>query len=108
MNSHHPPEPPPPATANKYTAPTNGIAVASVGMGFFSLIVFFWHPFSTVLAAVGFLLGVISLSIGLRGGLRNENLALIGTLICGASLGIVLTLNQFLRYVQWDTFPWNW
>jgi len=105
---HPHPEPPPPPTANRYTAPTNGIAVASVGLGFFSLVVFFWHPFSTVLASVGFLLGVISLAAGIRGGLRNENLALIGTLICGTSLGIVLTLNQFLRYVQWDTPPWHW
>lgn len=99
---------PPPATANPYTAPTNGIAVASVSLGFFSLVVFFWHPFSTVLAAVGFTLGVASLVAGIKGGLRNENLALVGTLICGTSLGIVLTLNQFLRYVQWDTFPWMW
>ena len=105
---HRPTEAPPPATANRYTAPTNGLPVASVGMGFFSLIVFFWHPFSTVLASVGLLLGVISLAAGIRGGLRNENLALIGTLICGTSLGIVLTLNQFLRYVQWDTMPWYW
>src|SRR5262249_32281422 len=101
-------ETPPPATANKYTAPTNGIAVASVSLGFFSMVVFFWHPFSTVLAAVGFLLGVGSLVAGLRGGLRNENLALIGTLICATSLGLVRPPTQVRRYVQWDTFPWNW
>ena len=99
---------PPPATANKYTAPTNGIAVASVSLGFFSMVVFFWHPFSTVLASVGLILGAGSLVAGLRGGNRNENLALAGTLICATSLTIVLTLNQVLRYVQWDTFPWNW
>lgn len=99
---------PPPATTNKYTAPVNGIAVASVSLGFFSTVVFFWHPFSTVLAATGFLLGVCSLAAGIRGGLRNENLALVGTLLCGTSLGIVLTLNQILRYVQWDSFPWMW
>jgi hypothetical protein len=40
-----------------------------------------------------------------KGGLRGENYAMVGTLFCAASLGIGLTLNQFLRYVQWDSFP---
>lgn len=106
---HHPHADTPPApTANKYTAPTNGVAVASVSLGFFSMVVFFWHPFSTVLASVGLLLGVGSLAAGLKGGGRGENLALVGTLLCAWNLTVVLTLNQVLRYVQWDAFPWMW
>ena len=81
------------------------MAAASVGMGFFSAIVFWWTPFSGILAAVGFLLGAISVMRGVKGGLRGENYAMVGTLLCATSLGIGLTLNQFLRYVQWDAFP---
>lgn len=99
------PTPPPPATAHGrgYTAPTRGIAIASVSLGFFSLVVFWWYPFSFLLGCVGITLGVASLIAGLRGGLRGENLALVGTLLCATSLGIVVTLNNALRYLQWDT-----
>ena len=106
---------PPPAspTRPRYTAPTRGIAVASVSLGFFSLVVFWWYPFSFLLGCVGFTLGVVSLAIGLRGGLRGENLALVGTLLCATSLGVVVTLNNVIRYLQWDSlkdsvFLSNW
>lgn len=74
-------------------------------MGFFSAIVFWWTPFSGILATVGFLLGVISVLRGVKGGLRGENYAMVGTLLCATNLGIILTLNQFLRYLQWDALP---
>jgi hypothetical protein len=81
------------------------MAAASVGMGVFSGFVFWWTPFAGMLAAVGFLLGLISVLRGVKGGLRGENYAMVGTLFCAANLGIVLTLNQFLRYLQWDSLP---
>ena len=85
-----------------------GIATASVGMGFFSACVFWWTPFGGILASVGLLLGLISLFRGVKGGLRGENYAMVGTLLCATSLGITLTLNQGLRYTQWDTLPLLW
>jgi hypothetical protein len=97
------PAPPTAPTGHRYTAPTRGIAVASVSLGFFSLVVFWWFPFSLMLASVGFTLGLISLIVGLRGGLRGENMALIGTLLCGTSLGVVVTLTNVIRYLQWDS-----
>jgi hypothetical protein len=72
-------------------------------MGFFSMVVFWWTPFSGILATVGLSLGVFSLARGVRGGLRGENYALAGTAICAASLSIGLTLNQALRYMIWDS-----
>jgi hypothetical protein len=81
------------------------MAAASVGMGFFSACVFWWTPLSGILATVGFLLGLISVIRGVKGGLRGENYAMVGTLLCAASLSIGLTLNQFLRYLQWDSAP---
>jgi hypothetical protein len=81
------------------------MAAASVGMGVFSSAVFWWTPLSGIVATVGFLLGLISVVRGVKGGLRGENYAMVGTLMCAASLGIGLTLNQFLRYLQWDSLP---
>lgn len=78
-----------------------GLAGASVGMGFFSGIIFFWTPFSSFLSSVGLTLGVISMIRGVRG-YRGENFALIGSAICAVSLSITITLNQVLRYLQWD------
>jgi hypothetical protein len=48
---------------------------------------------------------LISLARGVKGGLRGENYAMVGTLLCAASLGISVTLNQLLRYMQWDSLP---
>lgn len=85
-----------------------GLAGASVGLGFFSACVFWWTPFSSLLAAVGFILGLISVACGVRGGLRGENYAMVGTLLCATSLSITLTLNQALRYMQWESLPLLW
>src|SRR5262249_46090615 len=100
-------DPTPPAQDNSqtrvYPAPTRGFAVASVALGYFSLIVFFWKPFGMILGAMGFTLGVISLVIGNRGSLRGEgNMAWIGTLVCGFSLSITAALYKGLGLVQWD------
>jgi hypothetical protein len=84
------------------------MAAASVGLGFFSAVVFFWTPFSSLLSSVGFILGLISLLRGVKGGLRGENYAMVGTLLCAASLSITVTLNQGLRYLQWDWLPYLW
>ena len=60
----------------------------------------------SMLSSVGLILGLISVARGVKGGLRGENYAMVGTLLCAASLGITVTLNQALRYVQWDTLPY--
>jgi hypothetical protein len=78
-----------------------GIASAPIGLGYFSMVVFWWTPFAGILATVGLVLGLISLARGVRGP-RGENFALAGTALCAVSLTISLTLNQFLRYMQWD------
>ena len=44
--------------------------------------------------------------VGNKGGLRGENLALIGTGICAFSLGITTTLYGSLGAVMWGYFPW--
>src|SRR5262249_12289121 len=97
-----PPPPPPPNGA--YSAPTRGFAVASVALGYFSLIVFFWKPFALILGLVGLALGVASWAAGNRGSLRGEpNMAVIGTLVCAFSLGITVTRSKARVQAQCDT-----
>lgn len=79
-----------------------GLAGASIGLGFFSLCVFWWTPFAGMLATVGLTLGVFCLAYGVKGGLRGENYAAVGASLCAISLSVSLTLNQFLRYLMWD------
>jgi hypothetical protein len=110
MIVEHPPAHTPTDPATNARSPNashvaRGLAGASVGLGFFSVCVFWWTPFSSLLAGVGFILGLISVLRGVRGGLRGENYAMVGTLLCATSLTITVTLNQMLRYVQWDWWP---
>jgi hypothetical protein len=100
-NLEHAPVPITVAESRVETPISRGLASASIGMGFFSTIIFFWTPFSSFLSSVGLFLGIISYLRGVRG-YRGENYAAIGILICAASLTITVTLNQILRYVQWD------
>jgi hypothetical protein len=95
-----------PAGAPAFSAPIRGLAVASVALGFFSMIVFWWKPFGGMLASVGLILGLISLAIGNKGGLRGENYALAGTAMCAFNLSIVTAVYFALNFVQWGFLPW--
>ena len=58
-----------------------------------------------MLASVGLILGLVSLALGNRGGLRGENLALAGTGICAFTLSVVGALYFGLNTLLWDYFP---
>jgi hypothetical protein len=77
------------------------LAGASIGIGFFSALVFWWYPFSPILAAVGLTLGMIAMVRGVRGP-RGENFPLAGVALCAVSLSVTITLNHVLRFLQWD------
>jgi hypothetical protein len=100
----HAPSPAPAATVG-YSATVRGIAIASVALGFFSMIVFWWKPFGGLLASTGFILGLFSLAIGNKGGLRGENYALLGTLLCSFNLSVIAAIYFALNFVQWGYFP---
>ena len=110
MTLEHAPHPVPTTTGPATRVDSHiarGIAGASIGLGFFSIVVFFWTPFSSFLSAVGLTLGVISLLRGVRG-YRGENFGLVGTGLCALSLSITVTLTQVLRYLQWETLTLPW
>jgi hypothetical protein len=100
----HPTPPPPEGPA--YSAAVRGIAAASVALGYFSLIVFFWKPFGMLLGAVGLTLGLVSVAIGNRGGLRGENVALAGVGICAVSLSITTALYWGVGFMTWGYTFW--
>ena len=79
-----------------------GMSGASIGLGYFSMLVFWWYPFSGILATVGLILGSISYCRGARGP-RGENFAFAGVALCATSLSVGITLNHVLRYLQWDS-----
>ncbi len=92
----------PPSVASPGHSPVaRGIATASISLGYMSMLLFWWTPFSSLLATVGLSLGIFSLARGVRG-LHGENFAFAGTCLCAASLSITITLNQALRYLQWE------
>ncbi len=99
------PTPPTPAGPG-YAPAVRGIAAASVALGYFSLIVFFWKPFGMLLGAVGLTLGLISLAIGNKGGLRGENVALAGVGICAFSLSITTAVYWGIGFLTWGYTFW--
>lgn len=78
-----------------------GMASASIGLGFFSLVVFWWYPFSFMLSGAGLIIALFCLLRGVRG-LYGENHALIGATLCSISFATILTLTEILHVVMWD------
>jgi hypothetical protein len=78
-----------------------GASVASIGMGFFSLVVFWWYPFALILSSAGLAIALFCMFRKVRG-IHGENLALIGATICGIVVSVIVTLTQLLHIVMWD------
>ena len=86
----------------RHPGPMRGVAVASVSLGFFSNIVFWWYPFGLILASVGLVLGLFALATGIRGGIRGERIELAGVGLCAFALTNALLVGQVLRYIDWN------
>jgi len=78
-----------------------GAASASIGLGFFAMVVFWWYPFGLILSSVGFLIGLFCLARNVRG-LHGENHALIGTTLCAIDVTTILTLTQLIKLPIWN------
>ena len=77
-----------------------GLSIASVSLGFWSLVVFWWFPYSLMISSAGLALGLFCLLMKVRG-IRGENYALVGTCFSFISLSVILTLTQGLHYLLW-------
>jgi hypothetical protein len=77
-----------------------GMAIFTVGCGFWTLVVFWWFPYSLIVSSVGLTLALITLALGVRG--RNgENIPLLGAILCSISVTVILTITQGLHILLW-------
>jgi len=74
-------------------ATVRGLAVASFGMSFFALVVFWWIPFGFLLGGAATILGVLSIILGVRTRARGLYYALGGIALSGvvAALSLLTT-----------------
>ncbi len=90
-----------------HSAPARGLAVASVGMAFFSGLVFWWFPFGLLLATASLTLGVICYLLGIRGSYRNDpdegeylNLGIVGGALAVASLSFIIGMYKGIQTIM--------
>ncbi|HET6575719.1 MAG TPA: hypothetical protein VFG68_19115 [Fimbriiglobus sp.] len=95
-------EPSPTAAPPKRTPITHttrrGFATASFSMGFWGTLIFWWYPLGLAFCTVGLVLGLISLSLGIRAGKDGENIGLLGVAISAIGIGLGLGVYRFVQY----------
>jgi hypothetical protein len=98
MASAPPPAAAPIPTSDLGNATTRrGIAMAAFCLGFWSLAVFWWYPYSLFIAGFALVMGTLALVMGWKGGKDGEPFALYGI---GFSLVTLQTVAIFYRGVQ--------
>lgn len=83
-------------------APVRGLAVASFGMSFFALLVFWWIPFGFLLSVVASSLGVLSILLGVRTVARGIYYPLGAIMLSGigATTALLTTKLSSLIFVE--------
>jgi hypothetical protein len=80
-------------------AVTRGLAVASFGMSFFALLVFWWIPFGFLLSAAATTLAVVSILLGVRTVPRGLYYALGGILVSGTAATTALLTTKLSHWL---------
>jgi hypothetical protein len=75
-------------------APIRGLAVASFGISFFAMLVFWWIPFGFLLSVAATTLGLLSIILGVRTRARGIYYALGGILVSGIAATNALLATQ--------------
>ena len=83
-------------------APVRGLAVASFGMSFFAVLVFWWIPFGFFLSIVATSLGFLSILLGVRTVARGIYYPLGGIMLSGiaATNALLTTKLSTLFFVE--------
>jgi hypothetical protein len=83
-------------------AQVRGLAVASFGMSFFALLVFWWIPFGFLLSVAATTLGIASILLGIRSPARGLYYALGGITVSGiaATTALLCTKLSELIFVE--------
>jgi hypothetical protein len=80
-------------------APVRGLAVASFGMSFFALLVFWWIPFGFLLCVAATTLAVVSILLGVRTPARGLYYALGGILVSGIAATTALLATKLSHWI---------
>ncbi len=85
-------------------APVRGLAVASFGMSFFSMIVFWWIPYGILLASAATILAFSSIALGVRSPVRGLYYALGAIALSGTAITTALLCTKLseLIFVRWS------
>ena len=85
-------------------APVRGLAVASFGMSFFAMLVFWWIPFGFLLAAAATTLAFASIILGVRTPARGLYYALGGITVSGiaATTALLCTKWSEMIFTRWS------
>jgi hypothetical protein len=75
-----------------------GFATASFCFGCWSSLVFWWYPYGPMLALLAVLFGMVSMAMGIRAGLRKENLALGGVILGGNAIGLAFASYRGVQF----------
>lgn len=88
-----------PVASDQHVSATTrrGFATASVCLGAWGTLVFWWYPFGMMIAGVGFTIGVISLLLGIRAGKDGEHLAWLGTALGFIGLNFSVVSYRFVQ-----------
>lgn len=88
-----------------------GIITASVGIGFWSMLVFWWYPYSVFIATVGLVLGLIARVSGWRAESYGANLASVGVVLNLITLGTAAAAYRVMQFFfegQLALMPPSW
>jgi hypothetical protein len=80
-------------------APVRGLAVASFGMSFFALLVFWWIPFGFLLGGAATTLAVLSIILGVRTRARGLSYALGGIALSGIAATTALLATKLSHWL---------
>jgi len=85
-------------------ATVRGLAVASFGMSYFALLVFWWIPFGFLLSFAATSLGILSIILGVRTKARGIYYPLAGILISGIAATNALLTTQLSELIFFRFF----
>ena len=84
---------------HELSAPVRGLAVASFGMSFFALLVFWWIPFGFFLSVAATTLAVVSIAMGVRTVARGLYYALGGIAVSGIAATTALLSTKLSGWI---------
>ncbi len=103
--------PAPVAVPQKITPITHttrrAIAVSSMTLGVWSVLVFWWYPFGLFMGSAAAGMAMLCIALGWRAGKEGQHLAWFGLLFGGSGAGMAFTSYRFMQLVFEGSLPLN-